>query len=70
MDEEELTRSDEEAFLEEEEDLLESEALVPEKEAEMEWLAARDSLSGARDDDEEECREGILSTLALFRPGG
>ncbi len=38
----------------EELDLLERDALVPEKEAEMERLATRDSSSGARDEDAEE----------------
>ena len=52
--------SEEEAFLEEE-DLEESEALVPEKDAEMERLAARDSSSGAREDEAEEYRDGIMN---------
>lgn len=64
LEEDEL---EEATFLEEEEDLPESDALVPEKEAEMERLAARDSSSGAREEDEEDVRDGMI--VGFYRSG-
>lgn len=62
---EELECADDEPFLLEE-DLAESEGFVPEKADEMERLAARESSSGARDEDDE-VREGMTLWCSLFK---
>lgn len=61
LEEDEL---EEETFLEEDEqDLPASEALVLEKEAEMERLAARESSSGAREEEEKDVRDGMSARI-------
>lgn len=66
MDDFELGWPEDELFLEEE-DLLEREALVPANDAEIDRLAARDSSSGALEDDDSECREGMMADRMLHR---